>query len=193
MLDKSRCPGRRILANSEARTTLLSKIPKPSQIPSRTSQPGASPSKEFPLRDSGRRVGLHFWLPIQHSCWHQQEPVATPRGFVGIWALKQGCKDNHPHCPPSCGAFTQHVLGGVLGGCCSGILYFNHHLQIRSEIRKSCHTRAWKAAAGLGYQHSQPLHIQSFFSFLPAGLRKIFPMWLCYLLQIHRLSPVCLQ
>lgn len=94
-----------------------------------------------------------------------------------LWAfgaLKQGCKDNHPHRPPSCGAFTQHVLGGVLGGCCSGILYFNHHLQIRSEIRKSCHTRARKAAAGLGYQYSQSLHIQGFFSFLPAGLTERF-------------------
>lgn len=117
---------------------------------------------------------LDFWLPTQYSCWHQQEPVATLRGFKAFGALKQGCKNNHPHCPPLCGPFTQHMLGGILGGCSSGTLYFTCYLQIRLEIRRSCHTRVWKAAAGLGCQHSQPLHIQSFFSFLPAGLMERF-------------------
>lgn len=104
------------------------------------------------------RGGLDFWLPTQNSHWHQQEPVATLRDLWAFGALKQACKDSRLHHPPPCGAFTRH--SGVPGGSCSSVLYFSPYLQMRSEIRKSCHTGVYKHHVGRQQQGSAPITVR---------------------------------
>lgn len=125
-----------------------------------------------------QRGGLDLWLSTQHSHWHQQEPVAILWDLWAFSALKWVCEDVRLRCPPPCGLFTQYTLGGVLGGSCSGVLYFSPYLQMRSEIRKSCHTM--KEGSSRAWLPSQPAPRSWEFPFLSSSRAqgKVFPILL---------------
>lgn len=128
---------------------LFPKTPKPPPVPARYGQPGTSPSTWYLLRYNESRGGLDFLLPPPAF------PLITTRTGGYSARLRQGYKDSHLYCSPLCGVSTQHSLGGVPGGSCFGI--FSPYLQIRSEIRKSCHTKAYKHYVGRQQQHSAPI------------------------------------
>lgn len=79
---------------------------------------------------------------------HWEEPVVFLWDLWAFGALKWSCESVCLHCTPLCRAATQHMLGGVPGCCCFGVLHCSPYLVMRLETRKSCHTWVYKCYGG---------------------------------------------